>query len=138
MHEYALADAVVATVLATAAQERLARVLAVEVQIGALQSIDRATFLQALQSVLPAEEPRLAGVRFDLSTVPVALRCRPCGARHEPDLAVQADAHATEAMHFVPELAHAYLRCPQCDSPDFDIVAGRGVTIGKIEGERNT
>lgn len=78
-----------------------------------------------------------AGVRFDLVTEPATLRCRPCCAEHEPDLAADVDANATEAIHFVPELAHAYLRCPQCGSPDFTIVAGRGVTVGRIEGERD-
>lgn len=136
MHEYALADAVVAAVLATAAKERLDRVTSVDVRIGALQSIDRDTFAQALQTVRPAGDPRLAATRFDLATEPAVLQCRPCGTRHEPDLAT-ATGDATEAIHFVPELAHAYLRCPKCSSPDFAIVAGRGVTVGRIEGERD-
>lgn len=137
MHEYALADAVVAAVLATAAKERLDRVTVVDVRIGALQSIDRGTFAQALQTVRPTGDPRLAAVRFDLVTEPAVLQCRPCGTQHEPDLASATDGDATEAIHFVPELAHAYLRCPNCGSPDFAIVAGRGVTVGRIEGERD-
>ncbi|MFO1077406.1 MAG: hydrogenase/urease maturation nickel metallochaperone HypA [Planctomycetota bacterium] len=137
MHEYALADAVVAAVRATADAERLQRVLSVEVRIGALQSIRRATFEQALAAVRPADDPRLAATAFAIAMVPARLRCRPCGHDHAPDLAAEADEHATEAIHFVPELAHSYLRCPRCQSPDFDIVEGRGVTVGRIEGERD-
>lgn len=137
MHEYALADAVVRTVLATATAEHLTRVVAVDVRIGALQQIDRETFAAALTAVQPQDEPRLVGVRFELTTVPASFRCRPCGRSYEPDVAAAVDAHAGEAIHFVPELAHAWLRCPDCDSPDFDIVAGRGVTVASIEGERD-
>jgi hydrogenase nickel incorporation protein HypA/HybF len=40
-----------------------------------------------------------------------------------------------EAVHFLPEAAHAYLRCPRCGSVDFDVAAGRGVSIVSIELE---
>ena len=40
-------------------------------------------------------------------------------------------------IHFVPELAHAYLRCPDCSSADFEVLGGRGVSIDAIEGERD-
>jgi hydrogenase nickel incorporation protein HypA/HybF len=41
-----------------------------------------------------------------------------------------------EAIHFVPEIAHTYLRCPKCDSPDFEILGGRGVTLQTVKGVR--
>ena len=47
------------------------------------------------------------------------------------------DDDAAEAIHFVPELAHAFMRCPDCGSPDFEVAAGRGVAISGIEGERD-
>jgi len=137
MHEYALADAVVAAVTATAEQERLSRVLEFEVRIGALQSIEQETFAKSLEAVLPAADARLRGAAFKVTMVPAAFRCRPCGTEFTPDVAAEADADAQEAIHFVPELAHSFLRCPNCQSPDFDIVAGRGVELGPIAGERD-
>lgn len=85
----------------------------------------------------PPDDARFAAVEFALSLVPVRCRCRPCGAEYGPEVGAEADAHGAEAIHFVPELAHSYLRCPRCQSPDFDILEGRGVTIGRIEGERD-
>ena len=41
----------------------------------------------------------------------------------------------SEAIHFIPEVAHVYIRCPECESPDFEFVKGRGVWIESIEGE---
>ena len=40
-----------------------------------------------------------------------------------------------EAIHFLPESAHAYLRCPGCGGPDFVLAAGRGVSIEAVELE---
>ena len=42
-------------------------------------------------------------------------------------------ADEREAIHFIPALANAYMRCPGCDSPDFEVTAGRGVTIAQID-----
>jgi hydrogenase nickel incorporation protein HypA/HybF len=39
-----------------------------------------------------------------------------------------------EAIHFVPEVAHTYIKCPSCGSPDFEIVEGRGVWLENIKG----
>ncbi len=41
-----------------------------------------------------------------------------------------------EAIHFVPEAAHAFIRCPACGSPDFEISKGRGVWVERITGMR--
>ena len=43
-------------------------------------------------------------------------------------------ANEREAIHFVPESAHAFLRCPACKSPDFEISKGRGVWVERITG----
>jgi hydrogenase nickel incorporation protein HypA/HybF len=51
------------------------------------------------------------------------------------ELPEPGDAAEAEAVHFIPELAHAFLQCPSCGSPDFEMLAGRGVSIGSIEAE---
>ena len=38
-----------------------------------------------------------------------------------------------EAIHFLPEAAHAFVRCPSCGSPDFAVSKGRGVSIKSID-----
>ena len=37
-----------------------------------------------------------------------------------------------EAIHFLPEAAHVFIRCPGCGSPDFRVIKGRGVSIASI------
>ena len=137
MHEYALAEAVVRAAVRVAEDEGLAAVTAVDVRVGELQQIRQDLFEFALKEMRPADEPRLAATRFHVAVEPALLTCRACaqtfsmseaqGASTEDDL---------EAVHFVPELAHAFFACPGCGSPDFDVTAGRGVTIASVEGEQ--
>ena len=42
------------------------------------------------------------------------------------------DEQTREAIHFLPEAAHAFIRCPSCKSPDYRVQAGRGVSIASI------
>lgn len=44
------------------------------------------------------------------------------------------DKDKAEAVHFVPEVAHTYIKCQKCGSPDFKIASGRGVWLDSIEG----
>lgn len=135
MHELALAEAVVAAALDAAEREGLASLEGIGVRVGELQRITRDVFEFALREVLPAGEPRLAGTRITLEVEPARLRCRACARAFA--LAEAAGAPTPdelEAIHFVPELAHGFLRCPACGSPDFQVLAGRGVSIAWIRG----
>jgi hydrogenase nickel incorporation protein HypA/HybF len=135
VHELALADAVIRAALAAAERAGISRLTRIAVRIGELQQIAPEAFRLALQELLPPGDPRLAGVRFELEPEPARLRCRPCG--RDFGLAAAAgsgDERQSEAIHFVPELAHAFLGCPTCGSPDFEVLSGRGVLLGAVEG----
>jgi hydrogenase nickel incorporation protein HypA/HybF len=135
MHEYALVEAVVATTLNVAEQQSFSRVTAIDVRIGELQSIDPEVVRSAFEIVRPSDEPLLEGVRLDLQIEPARFCCRACErAFGMADVEGADDADAREAIHFVPELAHAFLGCPACRSVDFEVVAGRGLSIASIEG----
>lgn len=130
MHELALAEGVVATALKTAAGRTVHRIVVV---VGELQQIDAETFRDCVQQVVPADQPALAGVRIDLECEAARLKCRACEKVFAlQDLPRPPDANELEAIHFVPELAHSYVSCPSCSSPDFEVVAGRGIWIGDI------
>ena len=136
MHEYALADAVVTSALDAAEKEGMVRILRIAVRVGELQRIERELFEFALKEVLPRSEPRLADTEITVDLEPVRFRCRPCDHAFGPgDTPPPEGERESEAIHFIPELAHAYLRCPACNSPDFEVVQGRGVSISSIEGE---
>lgn len=136
MHEMALAEAVVAAAVDTADRHGIAKVSRIEVRVGELQQIDREAFRFAIETMIPSVEPRLEGVVLDVQPDRATFSCRRCSR----DFGLEqtggtGDHDASEAIHFVPELAHAYLRCPACGSPDFTVTAGRGVRLGAIEGD---
>ena len=131
----ALAEGVIVTALKQARAQRrpLRRVV---VRVGELQQIDTEVFADCLAAVRADDEPLLAGARIDVEAEAAVLGCRACDARFGfADLAAPPGPEEREAIHFVPELAHAWVRCPACGSPDFAVRGGRGVHIEAIELE---
>jgi Zn finger protein HypA/HybF involved in hydrogenase expression len=137
MHEWALAEAVVAAAAKTAARERMKQVLLLKVRVGELQRIDREIFETALQEILRLEKAPLREARTRLELEKAAFRCRPCGREWKLDSALRGkDPEMMEAIHFLPEMVFVHVRCPGCSSPDFEISTGRGVWLDTVEGER--
>lgn len=136
MHEWALAEGVIATALEAGEKEGLIRIRKISITIGQLQNIKKEVFESALTAVMPASEPRLAGTEISLEIEPVRFRCRPCRDEFSlGDVRGPLDGDQLESIHLIPELAHAFLSCPACDSPDFEVIQGRGVWIESLEGE---
>ena len=135
MHEFALAEGVAVTAVEAARREGLRRITRLAVSVGQLQQFEPTLFAEVLREIMPRTHAELDGVEVDLRTVPAALRCRACGREFGlSECANGLDAKQSEAIHFVPELVHAYGRCPGCGSPDFEIVRGRGVWLDQVEG----
>ena len=133
MHELALADAVIKAALRAADDAGIAAIERIVVSVGELQQIDPELFRFSLTTVLPSQDHRLHATAFDVTIAEARFSCRSCGAtygRSDLDLG----EHEGESVHFIPELLHAFAGCPQCASPDFDIVEGRGILLTRIEG----
>ena len=133
MHEWALAEAVVATVEKIRGEHGGRPVLAVRLRFGELQNVDLEAFRAGLAAAL-ASLP-YGPEAFQCLSEPAAFRCRACGRLWPLAEAPGIGEEEREAIHFLPESAHAYLRCPGCGSPDFELAAGRGVSIESVELE---
>ncbi len=132
MHEWALAEAVIKTASEIAKKEGLKKITEVTVKIGELQQVERPIFRFALSQVKPEN---FKEAKFRLSTAKTTLKCRVCGnvwVFKKSSL----DKNTAEAIHFVPEVAHTFIKCPNCGSPDFEIAEGRGVWLETIRGEK--
>ncbi len=132
VHEWALAEAVISAVSRVAEEEGLRKVVEVKVRVGELQQIDLEAFKFAL---LQIGQQRSIDAKFELEREEAEFRCRACGNVWPFDKE-KLDPSAREAVHVVPEVAHAFIRCPRCGSPDFEVVKGRGVWIESVRGER--
>ncbi|MFX1486425.1 MAG: hydrogenase nickel incorporation protein HypA [Promethearchaeota archaeon] len=137
MHEWALAEAVITTALKVSREKGLEKVSRITVKIGKLQQVELDLFRFAIGEIKKTQGPTLEKADIEIEIEEAVLECRACHKkwlfkesleRLRPD-----DA---EAIHFIPEVAHVYIRCPECNSPDFEVLKGRGVWIASIEGTR--
>jgi len=131
MHEWALADAVIESTSAALGGRDPSCLRTVRVLVGELQAIDREIFDFALRTLL-AERPFREAV-YEVETEPAAFHCEKCAGEWVLSETASLTAETREAIHFLPEAAHAFVRCPRCGSPDYRVVRGRGVSIASID-----
>jgi len=130
MHEWALAEGVIQTASGIAEEQGLEKITEIVVRIGELQQIEHDILQFALEQL---RTPQTKDAKFTLETVPGKLKCRICGEEWTFNPRGVGEKES-EAIHFIPEVAHVYISCPSCDSPDFQILEGRGVLLASITG----
>jgi hydrogenase nickel incorporation protein HypA/HybF len=110
MHELAIADSLVRIACAHARGRRIVRV---EVQVGHLRQVvpEALTFAFALV----AQGTEAEGAELALEEVPIAARCRACGAEEE--------------------LSGFPLLCPRCASADLEVLRGEELLVDALELE---
>ena len=131
MHEWALAEAVVQTAVGALGDRDPSRLRSIRLAIGELQAIERDIFDYALSVLLG--ERSFGSVSVAVDSEPATLRCEACAHRWGLSETSGLAAESREAIHFLPEAVHAFVRCPSCGSPDFRVVDGRGVRVVSIE-----
>ncbi|MCE4624881.1 MAG: hydrogenase nickel incorporation protein HypA [Desulfurococcales archaeon] len=123
MHEWAIANAIIREV-----ESRLKSSLGIRrlrVVLGELQNIDEGVLRQYLDMMMKEVAPE---VDYDIDYEEAVFQCNRCG--HTWTLKdVELSDEEREAIHFVPEAVHAYVKCPRCGSRDFKVVRGRGVRL---------
>ena len=130
MHEWALAEAVITAASEIAEREGLKQVTHVTIRVGELQQVEKAILEFAMSQLKTA---RFKRAKFEVETEKARLKCRACGHSWVFNTK-NLDEATLEAIHFVPEIAHTYVKCPNCASPDFEIEHGRGVWLQTVIG----
>jgi len=130
MHEWALAEAVIAATSEIAEKEGLKKITEVKIRVGELQQIEQDILETALAQL---KTDKFKNTTFKMENVKAEFKCRVCEHRWVFDKE-KVDRDTAEAIHFIPEIAHTYIRCPKCGSPDFEIVEGRGVWLESVKG----
>jgi len=129
VHEWALAEAIIKYVEAISKEHKAKKVAKLVLRLGVLQSIDKDILKFSLY-----ELAKLKGIVIDelvFEDEEVSLRCRSCGYRWPFNINTLSE-DVREALHFIPEVIHSYIKCPRCGSRDFEVVSGRGVTIKEV------
>ena len=135
MHEWALAESVIKSSISAAEKENLKKITEINVRLGALQQIADDIFKFALDELIETYDDKFQDVKINIETEETALQCKQCEHNWEfKDMKDKLNPDEAEAIHFIPEVAFVHTRCPNCGSPDFRIVKGRGVSVSSIKG----
>ena len=136
MHEWALADGIISTVLAFAESKKASRVSEIVVRVGEIQQINTETFKFIIEEFFKNHERLFRDTKLRIHEEKCTLECKNCG--HEwgfSSVKGELGGDDGESIHFIPELAHNFMRCPNCKGPDFRIKEGRGVWVERIKWE---
>jgi hydrogenase nickel incorporation protein HypA/HybF len=133
MHEWALAEAVLDSLQQHIETYPGHAVTAVRVSVGELQQVDVEVFREGLRQL--ADRYPLDPNVVHVAVNPARFRCNRCGQAWDLSAAGPLSEDEEESIHFVPEAVHVYSRCPACNSVDFQVLQGRGVTIDAIDLE---
>ncbi len=132
MHEWALADAIVNSSLELAKDKCLKKVNEILIRIGEVNSIDLDAFKFALSEIM--KDTILENSKIVFNEIKAILKCNNCGfIFNYKDEFMKLSFDEKEAIHFIPETVHIYLRCPNCGSVDFDFIEGRGIYLEDIK-----
>jgi len=132
MHEWALAEAILKSAKEFADSEGLREVTEVTIRVGELQQVEPPILRFALSQM---KSQTLKNAKFHILKAKSTFKCRVCTANWQFDMK-KLDKATAEAIHFVPEVVHTYVKCPKCGSPDFEIASGRGVWLESVKGAK--
>lgn len=141
MHEWSLAEAVLETLTSLLEREETKRVSEVEIICGEIMELDLDVFRFALEEL--SKGTHLEGSKFILREEKVVFRCNSCGYDwgfervHDllpEELGIREGTNGSKEspIHFIPDLAQALMRCPNCGSRDFEAESGRGLRIHRV------
>lgn len=132
MHEWALAEAMISTILNAAKEKGAKEIIEAKIKVGRLQQIEADVLTFAFRELV--KKTPLEKTEIKLESEEARFKCRVCGFEWDfSDVMNMLDESEHEAIHFVPDLAHAFVRCPRCDSPDFETLRGRGVWVEYVK-----
>ena len=133
MHEWALAEAILKSATQIAEKENLKEVKEVTIKVGELQQVEPQILRTALSQM---KTGILKNAKIRILKAKSTLKCRVCNTTWQINFK-KLDKTTAEAIHFVPEVVHTYIKCSTCGSPDFEIATGRGVWLENVKGVKS-
>lgn len=123
MHEWALAESVIKTI--NEKKEFVGK--KVIVYMGELQAIDMEVFKFAMEEILKQNKKK---IDYKIVVEESEFKCNSCGKDFSMSEVKKKSEEEKENIHFIPEMVKAFVKCPKCKSIDFEIIKGRGVSLG--------
>ncbi|MCS7280817.1 MAG: hydrogenase nickel incorporation protein HypA [Desulfobacterota bacterium] len=135
MHEWAVAESIVLTVLKEAEKNGMRFLDRIVLRIGELQRMEKDILCFAMESIFRHYGYELSEKNFDILEEPAFFKCHVCETEWPyVEVLRSMGEEEKEFIHFIPEVAHGFIKCPSCGSSDFELERGRGVVIESISG----
>ncbi len=132
MHEWAIANGIVRTAIDFAEKHDGRKVVKIRIVLGELQQVKQSVLEYLINEIRKGTVAEDAELEFVVEEA--VFRCRKCGFEWKfGDVKDSLNDRMKEDVHFIPEIVHAFVECPNCGSRDFEIVKGRGVYIESME-----
>jgi len=127
MHELAISETICKIIEKEARSRGMAKVVSAKLKIGVMNAFQRENLDLCLKDY--EKNPLMAGMRFEIETVPVELQCIKCNGQFSDDRFNDHD--------FAHRIAHApalYLPppCPACGSEAGKLVTGNEMELVSI------
>lgn len=135
MHEWALVDAILAAADKLMKENTIKQVDEIVVVLGELQNVDEEGFREIFNNLKLTYDETFDKTEVLFETEPAKFTCLSCKKEFSKKELHEITHNQSESIHFIPELARVFMKCPSCGSPDFKITAGRGVYLKEIRGE---
>src|SRR5659263_72766 len=119
MQEISIAGAIIESVLDAAKKNNAKKVTEVYLEIGELTALNPDQLKFIFKTI--TQGTVVQGACFNISMIKPAIRCKECS--------YIGDLGSFEKLHFFIPV----IKCPQCDEPDVDIIAGRECCVKKIK-----
>ncbi|OYT46558.1 MAG: hypothetical protein B6U85_07380 [Desulfurococcales archaeon ex4484_42] len=140
MHELSLADALLKA-LSNYAVRNNVRIRRVILGIGQLAQVDKDLLKDNIVTL--AGVYGLDDVKFEFKEEETIFKCNACGhvwrwgeIRDEVLRGLCGDVvECDNPIHYIPALANVFIRCPKCNSLDFEVIKGQGLEVLSIEYE---
>ncbi|MHA1410123.1 MAG: hydrogenase maturation nickel metallochaperone HypA [Candidatus Odinarchaeia archaeon] len=121
MHEFSTAEMIINTVLASASDYNVEKILQINLEIGEFTLLNHHQLRFALKTL--AKGTIAEGAKITIKTIKGSIKCEKCG--YEGTRQVEDIDHMM--ISFTP------FTCPKCSSPDTVIISGREVNIKNIQ-----
>lgn len=113
MHEMVIVEGILKAILPEVEKHDVSKVTVVKLKIGEMAGLVPACIEEYFD--VAAKGTIAEGARIEIENIPVAIRCEDCG--------------------YEGGVTPRHYRCPQCDSINFKLTAGREYFVDSVEAE---
>jgi len=141
LHEWSIAESIVVSSAKIAVEQGASKVVKVYVRVGELSQLELEILKTAINE-LKREYDVVKDAEFIFEVEEACCKCLSCGyswgfsevkRKINEIFCGSPNIECDNPIHYVPDLVNSFIRCPKCGSPDFEVVAGRGVYIARMD-----